>query len=182
MLLYRVFLIVMEIPLGGLLLGGWAWAQRPSTRPPPRHAGDGAGGGMRILHLTDHYPPVLGGIEAHVAALAARQAARGDDVTVLTSTPAAADGRVAHDRGPVRVRRARTAWDVTARDLAGVRRGARPHVRRRPVHSAGGRPCRPSGAAGGGDRALAVERPRSGARDRASASPGSGGRRCCGPR
>ena len=74
---------------------------------------------MRILHLTDHYPPVLGGIEAHVAALAARQAARGDDVTVLTSTPAVADGRVAHDRGPVRVRRARTAWDVTARDLAG---------------------------------------------------------------
>lgn len=31
-LLYRVFLIVMEIPLGGLLLGGWAWAHRPSTR------------------------------------------------------------------------------------------------------------------------------------------------------
>ena len=70
---------------------------------------------MRILHLTDHYPPVLGGIEAHVAALAARQAARGDEVTVLTSTPAAADGRVAHDEGPVRVRRARSAWDVSAR-------------------------------------------------------------------
>ena len=31
-LLYRVFLIVMEIPLGGLLLGAWAWAQRTSTR------------------------------------------------------------------------------------------------------------------------------------------------------
>ena len=31
-LLYRVFLIVMEIPLGGLLLGGWAWAQRSSAR------------------------------------------------------------------------------------------------------------------------------------------------------
>ena len=31
-LLYRVFLIVMEIPLGGLLLGGWAWAHRTSTR------------------------------------------------------------------------------------------------------------------------------------------------------
>ena len=30
-LLYRVFLIVMEIPLGGLLLGGWAWAQRSSA-------------------------------------------------------------------------------------------------------------------------------------------------------
>ena len=31
-LLYRVFLIVMEIPLGGLLLGGWVFAHRPSTR------------------------------------------------------------------------------------------------------------------------------------------------------
>jgi len=74
---------------------------------------------MRILQLTDHYPPVLGGIEAHVAALAARQAARGDDITVLTSTPAAADGRVANDAGPVMVRRTGTAWDVAARDLAG---------------------------------------------------------------
>ncbi len=29
-LLYRVFLVVMEIPVGGLLLGGWAWLQRSS--------------------------------------------------------------------------------------------------------------------------------------------------------
>lgn len=43
---------------------------------------------MRILHLTDHYLPVLGGIETHVHGLAERQRARGDDVTVLTSTPA----------------------------------------------------------------------------------------------
>lgn len=27
-LLYRVFLIAMEIPVGGILLGGWAWLQR----------------------------------------------------------------------------------------------------------------------------------------------------------
>lgn len=27
-LLYRVFLIVMEIPVGGILLGGWAWLRR----------------------------------------------------------------------------------------------------------------------------------------------------------
>lgn len=27
-LVYRFFLIVMEVPLGGLLLGGWAWTQR----------------------------------------------------------------------------------------------------------------------------------------------------------
>ena len=30
-LLYRVFLIVMEIPVGGVLLGGWAWLHRGGT-------------------------------------------------------------------------------------------------------------------------------------------------------
>lgn len=29
-LVYRFFLIAMEVPVGGLLLGGWAWLQRPS--------------------------------------------------------------------------------------------------------------------------------------------------------
>jgi glycosyltransferase involved in cell wall biosynthesis len=59
---------------------------------------------MRILHVTDHYLPVLGGIELHVDALAQRQAGRGDDVTVLTSTP---PGDL-EDRGPVHVVRARS--------------------------------------------------------------------------
>jgi glycosyltransferase involved in cell wall biosynthesis len=77
---------------------------------------------VRILHLTDHYPPDLGGIEVHVAALAARQAARGDSVTVLTSTPASAEDRRGDEGGPVRVFRARTAlggfpWDVTQFDV-----------------------------------------------------------------
>jgi glycosyltransferase involved in cell wall biosynthesis len=63
---------------------------------------------VRILHVTDHYPPVLGGIETHVHGLAHRQAARGDDVTVLTSTPPDADGRHADDTGPVRVLRERS--------------------------------------------------------------------------
>ena len=31
-LLYRLFLIVMEIPLGGVLLGGWAWTHRAGAR------------------------------------------------------------------------------------------------------------------------------------------------------
>ncbi|HET8560345.1 MAG TPA: YbhN family protein [Marmoricola sp.] len=30
-LLYRVFLVVAEIPVGGLVLGGWAWRQRRSA-------------------------------------------------------------------------------------------------------------------------------------------------------
>jgi len=60
---------------------------------------------VRILHVTDHYPPVLGGIETHVSALAERQAGQGDEVVVVTSTPADADGRHCDDAGPVEVRR-----------------------------------------------------------------------------
>lgn len=73
---------------------------------------------MRILHLTDHYSPVLGGIESHVHDLAHRQAARGDEVTVLTSTPAHADGREDHDTGPVRVHRARSVLAASTVDVA----------------------------------------------------------------
>ncbi len=64
---------------------------------------------MRILHVTDSYEPVLGGIESHVAALATRQAARGDDVTVLTCTSAAS---YPSDGGDVEVRRARSWLDA----------------------------------------------------------------------
>jgi glycosyltransferase involved in cell wall biosynthesis len=66
---------------------------------------------MRILHVTDHYPPVTGGIEQHVANLAARQAAAGHTVRVLTSTPSRAEGRRCDDSGPVEVLRARSLVD-----------------------------------------------------------------------
>ena len=66
---------------------------------------------MKILHLTDHYLPVLGGIETHVAALASRHAARGDEVTVLTSTPASAEGRHCNDAGPVVVKRVPSVFE-----------------------------------------------------------------------
>lgn len=46
---------------------------------------------MRILHVTDSYLPRLGGIEMHVSDLAARQAAAGHRVSVMTRTPPAAD-------------------------------------------------------------------------------------------
>jgi glycosyltransferase involved in cell wall biosynthesis len=77
---------------------------------------------MRILHVTDHYPPVMGGIEAHVAGLAHRQTIRGDSVMVLTSTPRTAEGMTSADAGPVRVVRARglpegLRVDVDAFDL-----------------------------------------------------------------
>lgn len=73
---------------------------------------------MRILHLTDHYPPVLGGIETHVSELAARQADRGDHVCVLTTSPSTADGRFSDDSGPVRVRRARSLLEGARVDVA----------------------------------------------------------------
>ena len=73
MLLCRIFLVVMEIPLGSAAarrLGVVAAVVRGQGR-------DRTGGGMRILHVTDHYPPVLGGIEAHVAGAGAPTGARG---------------------------------------------------------------------------------------------------------
>ena len=66
-------------------------------------AGRVRGGGVKILHVTDHYPPAMGGIEVHVAGLAHRQALRGDIVTVLTSTPRTAEGQTSTDAGPVNV-------------------------------------------------------------------------------
>lgn len=43
---------------------------------------------MDILHLYKDYPPVLGGIEGHIQALAEAQAAAGHQVTVLVTNPA----------------------------------------------------------------------------------------------
>ncbi len=68
---------------------------------------------MRILHLTDHYLPVLGGIETHVDGLARRQHERGDDVAVLTSTP----GLGEDDPRSVRVIRARSFLEGAAFDF-----------------------------------------------------------------
>ena len=72
---------------------------------------------MRVLHLTDHYPPVMGGLEAHVAGLAHRPALRGDSVTVLTSTPRTADGHTSDDEGPVRVIRVRSLLEAMRFDV-----------------------------------------------------------------
>ncbi|WP_341360346.1 glycosyltransferase family 4 protein [Georgenia sp. M64] len=41
----------------------------------------------RVVHVSDCYPPRVGGIETQVRDLAHRQAAAGDDVHVLTATP-----------------------------------------------------------------------------------------------
>jgi glycosyltransferase involved in cell wall biosynthesis len=42
---------------------------------------------VRIVHISDCYPPRLGGIETQVRALAVRQAEAGHDVHVITATP-----------------------------------------------------------------------------------------------
>ncbi len=42
---------------------------------------------MRIVHVSDVYLPRLGGIEVQVRSIASAQHARGDEVTVITSTP-----------------------------------------------------------------------------------------------
>lgn len=73
---------------------------------------------MRVLHVSDHYAPALGGIERHVAALAERQACRGVDASVLTSSRATADGRHSDDAGAVPVRRVRSGREVSPADLA----------------------------------------------------------------
>lgn len=42
---------------------------------------------MRIVHVSDCYPPRLGGIEVQVRSIALAQRDRGDEVTVITATP-----------------------------------------------------------------------------------------------
>ena len=74
---------------------------------------------MRILHVTDVYLPRLGGIETHVSGLAQRQADRGDEVTVVTTTPSSYGGAEARDDGPVQVRRVSGASDLTGAELRG---------------------------------------------------------------
>ena len=69
---------------------------------------------MRILMLTDQYPPFIGGIERHVRNLAAGLAARGHHVAVATS--AAPDLPTESDDGAVHVYRLRS----TAQRVSGA--------------------------------------------------------------
>ena len=62
---------------------------------------------MRVLMLTDQYPPFIGGIERHVRNLSAGLAARGHHVAVATS--AAAGLATEEDDGAVRVYRLRSS-------------------------------------------------------------------------
>lgn len=70
---------------------------------------------MRIAHVTECYLPRLGGIEVHVARLAAEQSAAGDSVEVWT--PTRAEG--AEDAGGPVVRRLRGGPAGVVDELAG---------------------------------------------------------------
>jgi glycosyltransferase involved in cell wall biosynthesis len=72
---------------------------------------------MRIAHVSDCYPPRLGGIEHQVAGLALRQHLAGHDVEVITSVGSPPDG------GPVTVHRPTTLATGSIR-YASSRRGA----------------------------------------------------------
>ena len=56
---------------------------------------------MRIVHVSDCYPPRMGGIETQVRDLAAAQAAAGHEVHVLTATPLDADAATQEERAAV---------------------------------------------------------------------------------
>ena len=69
---------------------------------------------MRIVHVSDCYPPRTGGIESQVHALASRQLAAGEDVVVVTATPGAAvrSGSDRVDEVPVERITARVPGDL----------------------------------------------------------------------
>jgi glycosyltransferase involved in cell wall biosynthesis/uncharacterized membrane protein YbhN (UPF0104 family) len=85
--LYRVFVLALEVPVGGGVLGVWILSQRYFRRPPP--APVRSAGRTRIAHVTDVFLPQLGGIETHVDDLVRHQRASGLDAEVLTPRGAA---------------------------------------------------------------------------------------------
>ncbi|NUT48826.1 MAG: glycosyltransferase, partial [Saccharothrix sp.] len=70
---------------------------------------------MSIIHVTDCFLPRLGGIEVQVAGLAREQAARGEDVHVVTATRLASPG----DGYAVHRIAVRLPWDVPVHPRAG---------------------------------------------------------------
>jgi glycosyltransferase involved in cell wall biosynthesis len=75
---------------------------------------------MRIVHVTDAYLPHLGGIETHVADLAARQRADGHQVHVVTSTSGRSDDATVHRLPGGWWREALVGSAVSARAVRGL--------------------------------------------------------------
>ncbi|MBU4213461.1 MAG: glycosyltransferase family 4 protein [Actinobacteria bacterium] len=78
---------------------------------------------MRVVHVSDCYPPRTGGIESQVGDLAARQVAAGDEVHVFTATPGedGAHGGQVELRDGVRVHRmgTRLPFDMPVNPVSG---------------------------------------------------------------
>lgn len=110
--LYRVFVLALEIPVGGSVLGIWLLRQRRCRRPR-RSATPPPTGQTRIAHVTDVFLPRLGGIETHVDDLVRHQRASGLAAEVLTPTSGAdEDPAWVHRMPSVRARRAVTEYDA----------------------------------------------------------------------
>jgi glycosyltransferase involved in cell wall biosynthesis/uncharacterized membrane protein YbhN (UPF0104 family) len=86
--LFRAFIFLVEIPVGGGALGLWLLGRRHEAGCTTGHTSP-AGAPCRIAHVTDVFLPRLGGIETHVDDLVRHQRAMGLDVEVLTPAPAA---------------------------------------------------------------------------------------------
>ncbi|MBU4336348.1 MAG: glycosyltransferase family 4 protein [Actinobacteria bacterium] len=78
---------------------------------------------MRVVHVSDCYPPRTGGIESQVGDLAARQVAAGDEVHVFTATPGedGSHGGQVELRDGVRVHRmgTRLPFDMPVNPVSG---------------------------------------------------------------
>lgn len=84
--LFRLFIFVVEIPVGGGTLGLWALGRRRTARRAIVRVRPLAAEPQRIAHVTDVFLPRLGGIETHVDDLIRHQRAAGLDADVLTPT------------------------------------------------------------------------------------------------
>lgn len=83
---------------------------------------------MKIAHVSSYYLPRLGGIEMHVADLAARQAAAGHEVSVITSSPGAPRAESSNGPGGGNVEVLRVTEDMrhpSGRHLSAPYAGAR---------------------------------------------------------
>jgi glycosyltransferase involved in cell wall biosynthesis/uncharacterized membrane protein YbhN (UPF0104 family) len=110
--LYRAFILALDIPVGGSVLGIWFLRQRRSRRPR-RSATPPASGRTRIAHVTDVFLPRLGGIETHVDDLVRHQRVSGLDAEVLTPTSGGpADPAWVHRIPCMLARRAVTQYDA----------------------------------------------------------------------
>lgn len=114
--LYRLFIFVAEIPIGGGTLGLWLLGQRASLQRAAlrrQATGNSSGELVRIAHVTDVFLPRLGGIETHVDDLVRHQRDRGLDAHVLTpGTPRADDPAWVHRMPTGAARRTIAEYDA----------------------------------------------------------------------